>query len=181
MCKFKEIQQKTEALPSHFKREEIALKNAFNRILQEDIIADLDMPPFHKSAMDGYACHLEDIENNLEILEVIHAGMVPTQNVGKNQCSKIMTGAAVPNGCDCVFKIEESESIDKKHIRCTNPNTHKNICYKGEDYKTGEILIKKGTLINVSQMAVLAGAGKSVVKVSANPKISLIATGSELV
>lgn len=181
MCKFKEIQQKTEALPSHFKKEEIALKNTFNRILQEDIIADIDMPPFHKSAMDGYACHLEDIRNNLELLEVIHAGMVPTQNVGKNQCSKIMTGATVPDGCDCVFKIEESESIDKIYIRCTNPNTHKNICFKGEDYKTGEILIKKGTLINVSQMAVLAGAGKSVVKVSANPKISLIATGSELV
>ncbi len=181
MGKFDEIQKKIKVLIPYFQFEKIALENAFNRVLQEDIFADIDMPPFNKSAMDGYACRIEDIENTLEVLEIIHAGMLPTKTVGKNQCSKIMTGAAVPTNCDCVFKVEDSVTIDNKHIRCTNPNTHKNICYRGEDYKTGEILIKKGTIINVSQMAVLAGAGKSVVKVSASPKISLIATGSELV
>ena len=181
MCKFREIQKRIEALPTDFRTEDIALKDAFNRILQEDIVADLEMPPFHKSAMDGYACHLEDIGNELEVLEVLHAGMMSTEKVGKNQCSKIMTGAAVPEGCNCVFKVEDSEAIDEKHVRCTNLDTRKNICYQGEDYKTGDILIKKGTIINVSQMAVLAGAGHSKVKVSASPKISLIATGSELV
>jgi molybdopterin molybdotransferase len=181
MGKFDEILEIISSLPPDFKTEEIELNDAFNRILQEDIIADADMPPFHKSAMDGFACHFDDISNDLEVLETIQAGMIATKTVGENQCSKIMTGAAVPAGCDCVFKIEESENTGKNQVRCTNPSTHKNICYKGEDYKTGELLIKKGTIINVSQMAVMAGVGKVKIKVSALPKISLIATGSELV
>ncbi len=181
MGKFEEILEIINTLPTDFNIEEIELQHAFNRILQEDIFADANMPPFHKSAMDGFACHLEDIGNELEVLEVIQAGMIATKKVGKNQCSKIMTGAPVPDGCDCVFKVEESEKIGENHILCTNPGTHKNICYLGEDYKKGELLIKKGTIINVSQMAVLAGVGKIKIKVSALPKISLIATGSELV
>ncbi len=181
MGKFNDIKEIINTLQPDFKTEVIELRDAFNRILQEDISADTDMPPFHKSAMDGFACYLEDIGNKLEVLEVIHAGMLPTKLPGKNQCSKIMTGAPVPAGCDCVFKLEESEKIDKNHVRCTNPGTQKNICYQGEDYKTGELLIKKGTIINVSQMAVLAGVGKVKIKVSALPKVSLIATGSELV
>ncbi|HRX13371.1 MAG TPA: molybdopterin molybdotransferase MoeA, partial [Draconibacterium sp.] len=181
MGKFEEILEIINTLQSDFKIEEIELQHALNRILQEDIFADADMPPFHKSAMDGFACHLEDIENDLEVLETIQAGMIATKKVGKNQCSKIMTGAPVPEGCDCVFKVEESENSGENHVRCTNPGTHKNICYQGEDYKSGEVLIKKGTIVNVSQMAVLAGVGKVKIKVSALPKISLIATGSELV
>ncbi len=181
MGKFNEIQEIINTLQPNFKTEVIELQDAFNRILQEDIFADTDMPPFHKSAMDGFACRLEDIGNNLEVLETIQAGMIATNTVGKNQCSKIMTGAPVPAGCDCVFKVEESEKIGETHVRCTNPDTQKNICYQGEDYKAGELLIKKGTIINVSQMAVLAGVGKVKIKVSALPKISLITTGSELV
>jgi molybdopterin molybdotransferase len=181
MGKYNEIQEIIKTIPSDFKTEEIELQDAYNRILQEDIFADADMPPFNKSAMDGYACHTEDLTNELEVLETIQAGMIATKLPGKNQCSKIMTGAPVPAGCDVVFKVEESENIDENHVCCTNPNTHKNICYQGEDYKKGELLIKKGAIINVSQMAVMAGVGKVVIKVSALPKISLIATGSELV
>jgi len=181
MSKFNEIQKIISRLPASFQIDEVSLDDAFNRILQEDVFADMDMPPFHKSAMDGYACHLEDIGNILEITETIGAGKLPSKPVGKNQCAKIMTGAAVPDGCDCVFMLEDSETLDETHVKCTNPNTKKNICYLGEDYKTGDILLKKGTIINVSQMAVLAGAGYAKVKVAAQPKITLIATGSELV
>lgn len=181
MNNFEEIQHKIQALQPDFLIEEIELKDGLHRILQENISADMDMPPFHKSAMDGYACHKEDLGNQLEILEVIHAGMMPTKNVGKNQCSKIMTGAAVPVGCDCVFKVEDSESIGENYVFCTNLNSKENICEQGEDYHKGDILITKGTIINVSQMAVLAGAGKHRVKVSKKPRISVITTGSELV
>ncbi len=181
MDRYSKIINIINTLPSDFKTEVVDLKDAFNRILQEDILADSDMPPFHKSAMDGYACHFEDINNNLELLEIIPAGKIATKEVGKNQCSKIMTGAAVPAGCDCVFKVEDSELINEQIIRCTNPNTAKNICYRGEDFKTGELLIKKGTIINTSQIAVMAGVGKVKLLVSKLPKIALIATGSELV
>ena len=181
MNKFDEIQQKIQALQSDYKTDLIELKDGLYRILQEDIIADMDMPPFNKSAMDGYACHREDLGNKMEILEVIHAGMMPTKNVGKNKCSKIMTGAAVPDGCNCVFKVEDSKLVGENYVVCTNLNSKENICEQGEDYQKGEILIKKGTIINVSQMAVLAGAGKHKIKVSQKPHISVITTGSELV
>ncbi len=181
MNKFEKIQQIIQSIQPDFKTEEIDLKDGLNRILQEDIIADMDMPPFHKSAVDGYACHLEDIGNRMEILEVVHAGNMPEKRVGRNQCSKIMTGAAVPAGCDCVFMIEDAEVINENEVICTNLQTRKNICYQGEDYKIGELLLKKGTIINVSQMAVLAGAGKHKIKVAKRPQISVITTGSELV
>lgn len=181
MDKFKQIQEQIRSIVSDFKTERIGLKDAFNRVLQEDVKADSPMPPFDKSAMDGYACRLEDIENNLEVLEVIHAGMIPTFKIGTNQCSKIMTGAAVPEGAGCVFKVEESKLVDGKMIKCSNPKTHKNICYLGEDYQTNDVLIEKETLINVSQMAVLASAGCYKVLVSKQPRVALINTGSELV
>jgi molybdopterin molybdotransferase len=181
MGQFEEIQNIIKNLSPVFKTEEIDLNTAFGRILQEDIFADGDMPPFHKSAVDGYACHSEDLANELEVQETIQAGAVPAKTVGKNQCSKIMTGAMIPNGCDCVFMVEDAEETGKTSVRCTNLNTRKNICYQGEDYQTGEMLIRKGTIVNVSQMAVLAGVGKTKVRVSEMPGIALIATGSELV
>ena len=181
MNKFEHIQALIRELPEAFQSEQVSLDDAFNRVLRQDVFADMDMPPFHKSAMDGYACHLEDINNTLEVLEVIQAGMTAQNRVGKNQCVKIMTGAAVPDGCDCVFKVEESEELDSDHVRCTNPNTAMNICYQGEDYKNGELLIRKGTIINTPQMAVLAGAGQTSIEVCKRPKITVIATGSELV
>jgi molybdopterin molybdotransferase len=181
MDKFKQIQNQIALIEPDSQTEEIYLEDAFNRILQVDVKSDSPMPPFDKSAMDGYACRLEDIENELELLEVIHAGMMPTFKIGKNQCSKIMTGAAVPEGADCVFKVEESEIVEEGRVKCNNPKTHKNICYQGEDYQINEVLIDKGTIINTSQMAVLAGAGYHKVRVSKRPKIALINTGSELV
>ena len=181
MDKFGQIQQQIKQLQPDFKLEKVALENAFNRVLQEDIIADLDMPPFHKSAMDGYACHAGDIGNILEIQEVINAGKLPVKKVGKNQCSKIMTGAPLPEGCDCVFKVEDAELLSENEVRCLNRNAAGNICFSGEDYRKGDVLLEKGSLINVAQMAVLAGAGYANVNVSARPEITVIATGSELV
>lgn len=181
MGQFEEIQNIIKNLSPAFKTEVIDLYTTFGRILQEDIFADGDMPPFHKSAVDGFACHSEDLANELEVQETVQAGAVPAKTVGKNQCSKIMTGAMIPAGCDCVFMVEDAEKTGETSVRCTNPNTRKNICYQGEDYQSSEMLIRKGTIVNVSQMAVLAGVGKTKVRVSALHKIALIATGSELV
>lgn len=181
MNQFEEIQQQIGNLSPAFSTEKVLLEDAFNRILREDVLADLDMPPFNKSAMDGYACRYGDITNELEVLEVINAGKIARAKVGKNQCIKIMTGAAVPPGCNCVFMVEDAEELSDNRVRCTNPKTKKNICLLGEDYKKGDILLKKGTIINVPHMAVLAGAGYAEVLVSKRPKVAVIATGSELV
>ncbi|WP_303918128.1 molybdopterin molybdotransferase MoeA [Draconibacterium sediminis] len=181
MNQFEKIQQLIGNLTPVLPTEKVQLEDAFNRVLQEDVVADLNMPPFNKSAMDGYACRLEDICNELEVLEVINAGKIASVKIGANQCIKIMTGAAVPPECDCVFMVEDAEELSENKVRCTNPKTKKNICFLGEDYKKGDVLLKKGTLINVPQMAVLAGAGYAEVLVSKRPKVTVIATGSELV
>ena len=181
MSKFSDIEQQISRITPVFEVEKIALQDAFGRIIQEDILADTDMPPFRKSAMDGYACRFEDIQFELKVLEVVNAGKVPSIEIMPGTCSKIMTGAMVPVGADCVFKIEESEETNVNKVRCTNTKTKPNICYQGEDYKVGEVLLPKGTIVNVSQMAILAGAGYSKIKVAALPRVVVIATGSELV
>ena len=181
MGKFHEVQHKISSIKSLNKTEEISLENSLNRILQEDVIADDNMPPFDKSAMDGYACRMQDIEKPLEVLEVIPAGKMAQLEIGVGQCSKIMTGAFIPKGADTVFKVEDSEDIGERLVKCKNPKTSKNVCYQGEDYKKGQVLIKSGSIISTSHTAVLAGAGYVKVKVSALPNVAIITTGSELV
>ena len=118
MGQFEEIQNIIKNLSPVFKTEIIDLNTTFGRILQEDIFADGDMPPFHKSAVDGFACHSEDLANELVVQETIQAGAVPAKTVGKNQCSKIMTGAMIPAGCDCVFMVEDAEKTEIGRASC---------------------------------------------------------------
>ncbi|MEX2427079.1 MAG: molybdopterin molybdotransferase MoeA [Bacteroidales bacterium] len=181
MAKFNEIQRIIENLPSDFKTERIKSVSALGRILQEDVIADMDMPPFDKSAMDGYACRFDDLGNEMEVLEVISAGKIPVYRIGKNQCSKIMTGAMLPEGADGVFMVEDAEVTGQNKVQCTNPGSKKNICYQGEDYTKGTVLVQRETILSASHLAVMAGAGYDEVRVSALPEIAIITTGSELV
>ncbi len=181
MSKFLQLLEKIETLSQNVKTEYVPITQALNRILQQDIIADTDMPPFDKSAVDGYACRMEDIGKPLKIIEEIPAGKAPVHKINSGECAKIMTGAPVPQGADCVFMIEDAQVLDNEMVVCTNPDTKRNICYKGEDYKQGEILIKKGTILNPSHIAVIAGSGYTRIRVSQLPVIALITTGSELV
>jgi molybdopterin molybdotransferase len=80
--------------------EQIGFQKALNRALAEEIYADADFPPFNRSAMDGYACRKEDLKEPLIVIEEIPAGKSPTKAIAKGQCSKIMTGAEVPQGAD---------------------------------------------------------------------------------
>ncbi|MHC4160068.1 MAG: gephyrin-like molybdotransferase Glp, partial [Planctomycetota bacterium] len=73
--------------------ERVDITSAANRVLAEDVKSDTDIPPFNKSAMDGYACRREDLANELTIIEMIPAGVPPKKKIGPNQCAKIMTGA----------------------------------------------------------------------------------------
>jgi molybdopterin molybdotransferase len=91
--------------------ERVELRDALGRILAEDVAADMDMPPFDKATMDGYACRRADLGHPLTVIETIPAGRVPARAVGPNQCAKIMTGAAVPQEADCVVMIEQTEQV----------------------------------------------------------------------
>lgn len=161
--------------------ESVAITDAVNRVLAEDVTSDMDMPPFNKSAMDGYACRRADLQNELTVIETIPAGYAPAKSVGPNQCSKIMTGAVVPEGADCVVMKEYVETPTDTTIRFVGKETKDNICIKGEDIESGDIVLRKGTLLKPQHIAVLASVGHAKPLVSKMPRVGIIATGSELV
>lgn len=161
--------------------EPLSIQHCAGRILAQDVTADIDFPPFDKSAMDGYACRAEDISQPLNILETIAAGTPPTKIVGAGQCSKIMTGAQVPEGADCIFMVEQAEEQADDRVRYTGKKVPGNICRQGEDVKTGDVVLHAGTKIAPAHIAVLAGVGCVVPIVAKHPKVGILVTGSELV
>jgi len=161
--------------------EAVDFMQSTGRILAQDVFADADMPPFNKSAMDGYACRRTDLEQELSVVEVIPAGQSPTKSIGPCQCSKIMTGAQVPEGADTVFMVEYSENIAPGKVRFTGEKTNANISLKGEDLKEGELILNTGTLLKPQHIAMLASVSCINPQVSKRPVLGLISTGSELV
>ncbi len=161
--------------------ETVELRQSLNRVLAEDVFYDVDMPPFDKSAMDGYACRRADLQNELEVIETVFAGKLPEKKLRENQCYKIMTGAVVPDGADCVFKKEDAEFREHNKVICINPATGNNICYRGEDIKKGEKILKASTRITSRHLPLLAGAGAVTPLVFCRPEVIVFATGTELV
>ena len=160
--------------------ENVALSQANGRILYKDIISDRDMPPFDKSAMDGYACKSSDLDTPLRIIETIPAGYKPKKIVSQGECSKIMTGAIVPQGADCVVMVEHTKE-ENELIHIEKKTGLSNICYKGEDVKQGDKVLSAGTQLTPAEIAVLASVGCDPVPVARRPVIGVLATGSELV
>lgn len=161
--------------------EAVDLAGARQRVLAEDTRYDSNIPPFNKSAMDGYACRAADIGQILSVLEIIYAGSAPSKRIGPGECSKIMTGAVVPRGADCVFTVEDAEVKGENKVVCSNLETATNICYEGEDVVKGDMALKKHSLITSRHIPLLAGAGIVSPRVFSRPAVSIFATGSELV
>lgn len=150
-------------------------------ILAQDVFADADMPPFNKSAMDGYACRSADLALELSVVEVIPAGYSPTKKIGPGECSKIMTGAQVPEGADKVFMVEYSVETAPGKVRFSGEKTNPNICQKGEDLKAGDLVLSSGIWLKPQHIAMLASVGCVRPTVYKKPQIGIISTGSELV
>ncbi|MHC4173325.1 MAG: molybdopterin molybdotransferase MoeA [Planctomycetota bacterium] len=161
--------------------ERVDIAHAPNRILAEDVKSDMDIPPFDKSAMDGFACRRADLANELTMVELIRAGYVPKKTVEPNQCSKIMTGGVVPPGADCVIMKEYVEIPAENTVHFVGEETADNICQKGEDIKTGDIVLRRGTRLVPQHIAVLASVGRAQPMVAKKPRVGVIATGDELV
>ncbi len=171
-----------EPLPSKL----VSFEGSLGFCLAQDVQSDIDMPPFDRSAMDGYAVIAEDIMNapvELTVIENIAAGYMPKKKVGRGQASKIMTGAAIPEGADAVVKFEETEDL-------SSPNRTKilksikngsNISRCGEDMKVGQTVLRKGMLIRPQEIGILSTVGKSLVEIYSAPTIGVISTGDELV
>jgi molybdopterin molybdotransferase len=159
----------------------IPFTSGLQRVLAENIHFDMDMPPFDKAAMDGYACRLADISGELEVIELIPAGKFPEKEILKGQCAKIMTGAPIPTGADCVIMVEYTQVLGNGKIRFLKDHTKSNITKKAADVKKGDLIISKGTLIKAQHIAVLATTGKADIQVYKQPTVGIFSTGDELV
>jgi molybdopterin molybdotransferase len=161
--------------------ETVSFTDSLNRILACDIKSDMDMPPFNKATVDGFACRKADLGNELAILETIAAGTHPEKAISGNQCSRIMTGAPLPSGADVVIMVEDSILRPNGKVKFTGSFTKENIAIRGEDIKTGEIVLKQGKLIKPEDIAVIASVGCTLLIVSKIPRVTVISSGDELV
>jgi molybdopterin molybdotransferase len=166
--------------------EELLLLESRGRILAEDLIADVDLPPFTRATMDGYALRSEDLTRvpaTLEVAGYVPAGSNPNFALKTGQAAKIMTGAQLPRNADAVQQIEKTQSIDEG-TRVTileGVGAGANVAAKGSDARAGDKLISAGTYISPAVVGLLASAGADVVSVYSRPSIAILATGDELV
>lgn len=163
----------------------VYFEDALGYCLAQDIPSDIDMPPFDRSAMDGYAVIAEDCISppiELTVIEDIAAGQVPVKKVSRGQASKIMTGAAVPEGANAVVKFEETEISTDARVRILKPVLKgNNISRCGEDMRTGQIVLQRGMPVRPQEIGILATVGRSNVEVYSAPTIGVASTGNELV
>lgn len=180
---FDEAYQRMQGAVRFLGAERVDLADALGRVLAQDARCDVDMPPFRKSAMDGFACRREDLEQELIVIETIAAGRMPIKTIGPGQCSRIMTGARVPDGADCVVMVEQTSQVAPDRIRAILPDLSMpdNICQQGEDVRAGDVVLQQGQVITAAHIAVLAAVGCVKPIVARLPRVSVLATGSELV
>jgi molybdopterin molybdotransferase len=189
-----QINQAVEKVTAHLlegRIEEVSIFESDGRYLGEDIIATNDVPLFTRSGYDGYALRSIDTVNassaepiELKVLEEIGAGMVAVHDIGPFETIRIMTGAKVPNGCDTVIMLEAVKEVEKNGERYITIKREvkkgDHLSFQGEEAKTGDVILKKGTKINPGVMAVLATFGYAKVRVAAKPRVGIFVTGSEL-
>lgn len=185
------VEQALEALLEHTKvieeTETVPLLQACGRVLAKDMIAGFDNPPFDRSPVDGYACKAEDITDaseshpvQLTVLEEIDAGQYSRVTVEKGQAVRIVTGAAIPKGCDCCVRQEDTD-YGEETVRIFRPTGQwQNYCYRGENFKNGTVLLKKGDKIGFIEAGILASMGVIKVKVYRRVRAAVLTTGDEV-
>jgi molybdopterin molybdotransferase len=160
--------------------------SVLGQVLAADVLSDLDMPPYHKSMMDGYAVRCEDLpsgKGRLQIIEEITAGRTPSKTLQKGQASRIMTGAPIPAGCDAVVVVEKT-SLDGEgwvSIADRPPHSGQNILPRGAEMHKGDAVVKAGTILRPKEFGVLATVGKTSVLMHPPPRVAVLSTGDELV
>ena len=176
------VLDQTTTLPA----ESVALADALGRILAEDIVADTDLPPFDRAQMDGYALRAADVASTPARLRIVGesaAGAGWHHEMKAGEVVRIMTGAPVPAGADAVQQVELTREVDDLGVvEILEPvKTGRSIVRRAAEIKVGETVLRAGEEINAAMIATLASFGYARVKVGRRPRVSVMATGSELV
>ncbi len=176
--------------------ERVPLERAAGRVLAADVRSDVDLPPFEKSAMDGYAVHSVDFatgggpagERTLPIVGESRAGAPYAGPVPLGACAAIYTGAEVPADCDAVVIVERSTTLDgvdsqgRPRVRLSDrPVPLQNICKRGQDLARGQQVLAPGRRLRDVDLAVLAAVGCEPVPVFRRPRVAVLTSGDELV
>lgn len=168
--------------------ETVFLLEATGRSLAEDILANLDSPPYSNSAMDGFAVCWEDVKDcasdqtvQLTIVGESQAGEPFVEKVKRGEAIRISTGAIMPEGADSVIPIEDCNLAGGDVQINAAVRSCQHVRYRGEEFKAGTPLLKTGTWIGPAQVGLLASMGVAKLKVYVQPRIAVIITGKELV
>ncbi|HXI11059.1 MAG TPA: gephyrin-like molybdotransferase Glp [Thermoanaerobaculia bacterium] len=168
--------------------EPVALVDALGRVLREDVISRYDVPQADNTAMDGYAVRAADIAGAkagspvaLKVIEDLPAGSVATRICEFGTAIRIMTGALIPEGADTVAHVEitDAGSDEVKIFNALKVGT--NIRRMAEDMRSGDVVLKSGSVIGAAEAGVLAGVQKSLVTVARRPTVAILSTGDELI
>lgn len=190
MKKFIALEEALEILNKNtkaLKSEVVSIKDSLKRVLYGDVKSKINNPPFNKSVFDGYAFKSKDSKGTskenpieLKIVDEIFAGMWPEIEIKHGEAIRIMTGAPIPMGADCVLKQEETERHGDLVKIFKEMKSYENISFMGEDIKIGETLIKKGKRLDYADLGIMASSGISEVLVYKKPRVSIISTGDEV-
>ncbi len=180
------IEQETKTIDEV---EEVDLDDAINRVTAEDVYSPISIPPFNRSAVDGYAVRTKDVASAsyanpivVELIDEAFAGAPSKMEVGSYQTIYVSTGAKMPEGADAVVPVEFTRKVEPNKVmifKSVAPG--ENISTEGEDIKKGDILLKKGSLIKPYDYAFLAAAQVTKIKVYRKIRVGMIVTGSELI
>ncbi|MEO2033729.1 MAG: gephyrin-like molybdotransferase Glp [Planctomycetaceae bacterium] len=165
------------------------LHDCLDRVLAQSLTTPHDSPPFDKSMMDGFAVNTATVFSGnaaqLSVIETITAGTLPTLSPGEGTASRIMTGAPMPDGADCVIPIEHASFDEQRPATVTISREYvqaeQNVLRRGASAKQDAALLKAGTCLKPQHIAVLAEFGVADVPVVSQPTVGVLATGDELV
>ncbi|WP_456365117.1 molybdopterin molybdotransferase MoeA [Thermococcus sp.] len=168
--------------------EEVALDGALGRVLAEDVVSPIDVPPFDRAAVDGYALRAEDTFQareyrpvELKVVDEVVAGGESDAVVEAGTAVKLTTGTKIPKGANAVLMQEMAER-EGDVIRVLRPVAPgQNVAFAGEDVKKGELVLRKGQVLRPQDLAMLKAMGFKSVRVKRKPRVAVIITGSELI
>jgi molybdopterin molybdotransferase len=168
--------------------ETIDLRDALGRVLARDVVSPVSLPLWDNASMDGFAVRATDVTGatpaapaRLRVVETIAAGRHGTRAVGRGEAARIMTGAPLPDGADCVIRVEDtSSSPDAVEIR-DDRDAGANVRAAGEDVRTGAVVVRAGVTLGAAHVGVLASVGCARPIVHRRPRVAVLATGDELV
>jgi molybdopterin molybdotransferase len=182
-----ELTQESRKLHNASNIESVALDQAINRILAEDLLSPIDVPAADNSAMDGFAFNGDclgdsDMTVSLNVIGTAYAGKPYKGNIGQGECLKIMTGALMPNGCDTVIPQEFTESADASVVgfKQNQIKRGENRRLRGEDLQSGKAAIAAGRLLRPSDLGLAASLGIASLKVHRKLKVAILSSGDEL-